>query len=237
MRYPVKEVGLRHIDWVGLILTTDLPNTAKSFAMYLSRFMNRDQNMAWPSYSRITSELSLSRQTVSRVADLLESEGWLIREKGNAKKTTRYIIGFPQEVESGVKRLSGSSSTQELPRECPSSTQELRSSTEELGVVPQSDSNSQVNKPMNRPASASTDAFDAFWQAYPKRVEKKKAQELFRRLPAIQQRMAIDDVRSGRYTGTDKRFIPNPTTYLRGERWEDERTDAPQIQNTYAGAI
>jgi len=89
-------------------------------------------------------------------------------------------------------------------------------------------------KNTDRPSNA---GFDAFWQAYPKRVEKKKAQELFKRLPAIQQRMAIDDIRSGRYAGTDKRFIPNPTTYLRGERWEDERTDAPQTQNTYAGAI
>ena len=86
----------------------------------------------------------------------------------------------------------------------------------------------QLQKQRTYRAPAIADAkhdvmFASFWMNYPKKVDKKKAHDVFRRLPEDKQVAAVEDAASGRYNGTEKRFIPNPTTYLRGERWDDER--------------
>lgn len=78
----------------------------------------------------------------------------------------------------------------------------------------------------NKKKTTSTAArFDAFWTAYPKKVEKKKALEIWKRrkLDSLADSL-IADVR-GRMERDRKwidGYIPNPTTYLNGDRWEDE---------------
>lgn len=67
-------------------------------------------------------------------------------------------------------------------------------------------------------------AFDAFWSAYPKKVNKQKAKVKFLKLPSLLQEKATADV-SAR-AGSDRQwlagYVPDPTTYLNGHRWEDE---------------
>lgn len=69
--------------------------------------------------------------------------------------------------------------------------------------------------------------FDDWWKAYPKKRKRKNALEIWKRkhlddradeLIADVQRRLVSDQRwlSG--------FVPDPTTYLNGERWEDEVT-------------
>ena len=69
-------------------------------------------------------------------------------------------------------------------------------------------------------------SFDRFWQAYPKKRERKKAHDIWKRkkLDNEAATIIISDI-TDRLTH-DKRwlggFIPNPTTYLNGHRWEDD---------------
>lgn len=72
------------------------------------------------------------------------------------------------------------------------------------------------------------DRFPEFWQAYPKKVKKKEAHKVWKskRLDAHADRL-IEDVgdrlnEDGRWIGG---FVPDPPTYLRGERWNDEFTE------------
>lgn len=69
----------------------------------------------------------------------------------------------------------------------------------------------------------STAGFDDFWKAYPKKVKKKTALDIWKRkkpdakvlVADIQKRLQHDlQWREG--------FIPHPTTYLNGERWNDD---------------
>lgn len=64
-------------------------------------------------------------------------------------------------------------------------------------------------------------AFDAFWSVWPKKVDRKKAETAWKRLPIGKQKKAIEDAPK-RYAETEKKFIPHPTTYIHGERWEDD---------------
>lgn len=64
--------------------------------------------------------------------------------------------------------------------------------------------------------------FDKFWEQYPNKVNKKKASISFNNLTKTQQHSAVNDIET-RFKDTDKKYIPHPTTYINGERWEDEK--------------
>jgi hypothetical protein len=68
--------------------------------------------------------------------------------------------------------------------------------------------------------------FDRFWDAYPRHVNKKRARELFLKLnpsvvDAIFQALEIQK-KSDAWTKDGGQFIPHPTTWINGKRWEDE---------------
>jgi len=71
-------------------------------------------------------------------------------------------------------------------------------------------------------SDSSESDFNDFWKLYPKKDALKKARTTFLNLTKEKQRLAIEDIKT-RYVSTDKQFVPLPTTYLNGERWNDER--------------
>lgn len=136
MKYKPKHIGLRHIDWVGLIVSTELPSYAKLIAYQLSSYMNKSQDIAWPSQARLIAECSISNSTLNRSLDLLESEGWLIRQSGNSKRTTRYIISFPKEIEELMSKTTAALN---------SPTQRVNTPTVGDRVLPHRETNIQEN--------------------------------------------------------------------------------------------
>lgn len=146
MKYPPKQIGLKHIDWSGLVLSTELPNLSKLIVLYLSRFMNREQDVAWPSQKRMEAEMSISKNALNRHLNLLESEGWIARERGDSKTNTRYYIQFPNKIEKALE-IANKGSTSEA--QC-STPEVLRSTSEELQVVPEKHTNRQLNSQSNR---------------------------------------------------------------------------------------
>lgn len=82
----------------------------------------------------------------------------------------------------------------------------------------------EAEKKQKRPTSTAA-RFDAWWAEYPKKVEKKKARDIWKRrkLDRIADDLIADVQRRKK---SDRKwlegYIPNPTTYLNGDRWEDE---------------
>ena len=70
--------------------------------------------------------------------------------------------------------------------------------------------------------------FDAFWQAYPKRIAKAKAEEAFSKLNPDEELMKVMLAALKAWSETDQwtkesgQFVPNPTTWINQRRWEDE---------------
>ena len=76
--------------------------------------------------------------------------------------------------------------------------------------------------------------FDEWWGLYPKKIEKKKAREIWKRrkLDSLADKI-IKDTKT-RPTACAKwsaGYIPNPTTYLNGDRWEDEYQTPEKTQS------
>ncbi len=66
--------------------------------------------------------------------------------------------------------------------------------------------------------------FNSFWKIYPKKRSKKKALESWMKLTDEQINKIALTIKSyaKECKGKEERFIMHPTTYLNGERWEDE---------------
>lgn len=85
--------------------------------------------------------------------------------------------------------------------------------------------------------------FEGFWKLYPRKVKKKEAKAVWqsKKLDAIADLIAEDVRNRADYDAQwleGLKYIPHPTTYLRGERWNDD-IQAPQKQpiGKTAGAI
>lgn len=65
--------------------------------------------------------------------------------------------------------------------------------------------------------------FAQFWKLYPKKVGKVKAEKAWRKLKpdAALAQLIIADLKT-RAWATDPQFIPYPSTFLNGKRWEDQ---------------
>lgn len=69
-------------------------------------------------------------------------------------------------------------------------------------------------------------SFDDFWFYYPRKTAKPKARSAWNKLdpsPAIKDKI-LENLKARAEAGEwkDKQFIPHPSTYLNGERWDDE---------------
>ena len=101
----------------------------------------------------------------------------------------------------------------------------------------------QEVKPVIEPntvISNKTSDFELFWKAYPRKTNKGFARSVFAKIKpndellkkmiySIEQQKRSDQWK-------DPKYIPHPSSWLNGERWEDETTGKPSF-NPFAGAI
>lgn len=102
-------------------------------------------------------------------------------------------------------------------------------------AIIQSNPNPNPNpKPIQNDArKAREEAFEKFWSAYPRKEGKQKAKAAFEKvnvpldvlLNAIEQQKE-----SAQWSKDNGQFIPHPTTWLNGKRWEDEVVMAGNAQ-------
>jgi hypothetical protein len=72
--------------------------------------------------------------------------------------------------------------------------------------------------------------FDQFWAVYPRHEARKDAEKAWRQVDGdrhLDTILAALRWQAPEYLSRERRFRPLPATYLRGERWLDERPAAP----------
>lgn len=85
-------------------------------------------------------------------------------------------------------------------------------------------------------------AFATWWSVYPRKVGKRKAEALWRRLvtkrevtvEALQEAVSAFAVAS---EGTEARYVPHPTTWLSGGRWADEEHSMSDTVEPLSGRL
>ena len=223
------QIKLSMINWLNCIWESDLPSNSKYLAAYLRKFMNDNQDMAWPSYSRISKETGLARPTISKYLAILDSNGWLKREKGNSEKNTVYYAVFPKQIEQQIALVNGEGSKGDLLGVV--NEVNYGSKGDLLGVVNEVNSNKQVNKQSNKPKDIIVEkesSFDKFWNMYDKKVGKKdKCRKKFLKLSKSDINKIFETLPQYIKSTPDKQYRKNPETYLNNESWNDEIITQP----------
>jgi hypothetical protein len=120
--------------------------------------------------------------------------------------------------------------TQESPKPYEERTSEIRTGESNPGNVDAAGTDSR---------GATKNAFDEFWQQYPKKVAKLAAQKAFAQ--AVK-KTASQEILAGvmRYAaerdGQDSKFTKHPATWLKSGCWEDEPSPPAQPQRRPAVA-
>ena len=226
-RYP-KKGGQFAIIWVDLLYEDAVPATGKLLFGEIYRLSGPD---GWCDASNqdFMDLLGCSETTVRNLLKALEDVGQIRvvtrpRREGSGG-TERWIfcgrkLAPPEAQEVPAKNCGypGEGTRRNL-RGVPAET---------CGSTSISNYN---NTPYSPPKGDDPDlmrSFDLFWNQYPKKVKKKKARELWRKLrPDAGLVSVIMDAlekqkRSDRWKRDGGQYIPDPTTWLNGRRWEDE---------------
>ena len=192
------------------------PHWAWLWVYLLMRANWEDKETIWngkkttiPKGSFITGRLRLSKETgikastIERALEYLENEHQIEQQKNNKYRVIT-IVNWNKYQNKDNK------------------TDNKRTAS---GQLADTDNNNNNNNNNNKEhMSATADAFEVFWSKYPKKEQKKKSYEVWKRkklddyLPAIIEFIdkAVDTDR------WKKGFVKIPTTFLNGECWNDD---------------
>ena len=80
------------------------------------------------------------------------------------------------------------------------------------------------------------DGFDSFYRPHPLKKSKREAMTMWSRLKENEQTLALDWLRKyivyWQKKWIEKQFLPHPSTWLHGKRWEDDLSDSVTPINT-----
>lgn len=105
-------LNIRHINFQELIWESELKSLTKLVALFLSRCANGDADIAWPSHKRIALETGMSERSVRNQLDILESSGWIVRDRGGLsvggkQHVSKYILNLPDAIQKQIPTAGG----------------------------------------------------------------------------------------------------------------------------------
>jgi DNA-binding transcriptional ArsR family regulator len=180
---------------------------------------NSETGDCFPSINRLATLCEMSRRSVETHITALEDQGLL-------KRISQYRDTGGKTANSYLLELTGtlenSDDAQNLRMVCKKAahgdTQNLR-----MNNLVRRNLGNNNNIYMNTTHKTITE-FDQWWDTYPRKVEKYKAATLF---PKIRLEVEFDTLikATKKYAEAvkdkEKKFIPHPTTWLNGRRWND----------------
>lgn len=210
--------------------------------VYLALSSRSDRyGQSHPSHATLAREASCSVATVKRALDDLRELGlveWDVRfrddNEGQTSNVYTIAVGQRPGSQGATPRspMSQGVAQGELP---PSSGRATKNETQknetQKNEEPMSDAEGVLV--LVAPQPSVDDDFEAFWKVYPRKVAKKPAADVYRRL---RKHVPAEVILAGaeRYAtetaGRDAEHIAHPKSWLNAERWTDEsaRPAAPQ---------
>ena len=197
-----------------------LSSTQKLVLILLANHANED-DVCWPSITRLTKKAGLGRATVFRALDELERQGIVTRTERVHEKGGRSTSLFTLQIEASVgvsarPVVSDPPSHSETPPVSPRDPPRLTVRPHESNIEPITS---------NQTPSHSETSFDLWWESYPRKAAKGSARKAYasalKKVPAdslLKLTKAFD-------FGKDEKFIPHPATWLNAERWIEAEAD------------
>ena len=203
--------------WIDLVLNTNHKDGVMNIRGNVIP-IKRGQ-IGW-SQITMTKRWKWSRQKVRRFLEYLISNEMI--QIDNSEITPRQTQKTIQQ-KSGMKSKYLTSITTIINYNSYQSGQETIQQT-----IQQKDNRRYTNNNVNNVNKEYICSFETFWKQYPKKVAKKKAETIFKRLATSKKKEQEimkglgEYIKKWRTEKTDTKFIPNPITWLNQGRWEDD---------------
>jgi hypothetical protein len=229
-----------------------LQDTELLVMLALADWADDDGGNIFPSKARIAWKVGASERTVQRVLADFRDRGYVVtlREATRHQPPMYRIMvdrlpkkdPFQARGDNLAPLNSVSPGEPDLPLGEPN-----EASRGDTAMAPNPSDSIRQRNPLDQPSDSPPppsggqgDAFGRFWKIYPRKVGKLQAEKAFRRAlklaPAEELIAAAErDAAGWAATGKDPRYIPHPTTWLNGGRWNDEQEQG-QFQGAGAGA-
>ena len=193
---------------------------AKSVLLILANRANHD-GVCWPGFGGIADQTEMSRRSVIRHVNALVGRGLISVKARPNQQSNLYQLN----LKGGANLTPAQSVTSDTVTPCSDTvTPQVVTPCHQGSDTVSPEPKRTTNKP-KRTQSRADKRFEDFWDVYPRKVKKAESRKKWKlkKLDKIAD-LLIADVQNrlendGRwYDG----FIPDPTTYLNGERWNDE---------------
>ena len=166
----------------------------------------------------------LSRYQIEKALKDLEDNGYIV--SGNFNKLAYDRTKWYSITEKGYQLFLGKKPSISL-QEYPNTITKISQMKEQETWQPIPDINTDINTDVNKDINTigQNDLFNEFWEEYPRKVNKKKARTTYKRkVDKELHEIIIKDLNKRKRSKQwqEEKFIPHPTTYLNGERWNDE---------------
>jgi hypothetical protein len=185
---------------------------------------------------RIAKEIGWSRDRVTRTLNKLASLGLVsCGQVPDRAAGTRTMVVLNLDVWSDPDRATSQDPDRATRRGTPVPHGEAhpvpygKAPTTSTSIVEESSSRNMRSVASQAPIGTGTgvgDSFHTFWMAYPRKLDRKKALVAWKRMTLRDRATAIavlpDHVALWEHEGRGTRTTPHPTTWLHGERWNDE---------------
>lgn len=179
-------------------------------------FTQDGQNEFSGSLTYLAEWLDVSKQTViNNLQELVESE-LVVVIKGNGTKN-RYKVNFDKLYQSN----------------------NLTTTSQEISPVIDNSNNNQYNtfdnNNYNNKETLKESQFEQFWKEYPKKVDKKGSYRAFIRIEKLDEKFdtimnALKEQKNSlQWQKENGQYIPNPTTWIHQERWEQVLPKSKEI--------
>jgi hypothetical protein len=202
-------------------------STAKLAILIACRFLSRKTNTAWPSQPVLAELLGIrTREGVRRCVDQLVDGGHLAVEASHGRgSSNRYRIILKDVV--AQNEPDEEAQPDEDPAEAAAPPKTAKSSARET-LFPD---DLPPAKAKAARTSAIDEAFDIWWDQYPKKVAKVAARKAYHRIVSKGE-ASPEELLAGlmRYaavkTGKDPKYVKDPSGWLNDGRWADEHPPA-----------
>jgi hypothetical protein len=245
-------------EWMRALVESGLPHGVVRLAVRLALHLYVESGRCDPHYAMLATELRLSRRSIIRGIAVLERAGWvsvarvgqhlhqpnqfsLLRaDRGDTALSPRKAAtGVTNSADRGDKnRHSGVTYgvTQQSVRTAKNSGRDSLSPDSASHADSKTDARSKAADGKERRGHVNADeGFTAFWEAYPKRVEKVAALKAFaaavkrgvdpETLIAGAKRYAIEQAEK------NPDYTKHPATWINKGCWDDEASGAPVLDN------
>lgn len=195
-----------------MAIDAKIANSGQKFVLLmLANHCNDHTRQCNPSQKLLAEECSMGLSTLKRHIAFLEEAGYVETVnvfKDNVQKPNQYLLKF----DTSPNRATPPSKSGYSPSPDWATEPEVKTRIE--------------------PVVQKNNYFEDFWKAYPRKTNKGFAKKVFEKLK-------VDDVMLTKmiqaiyvqnktvWKDKDQQYIPHPSTWLNGERWEDEIVAKP----------